>query len=255
MTEGPTLLVFADSLAFHGPADPMPSDDPRLWPNVAAAELGGRARMFAGFGWTARDAFWSLTGDPNVWTVLPEMDVLVLAVGSMDTLPSPLPSYLRGGLRYLRPDRLRRWARKRYLGALPWLARATGGRPVALPPHLTVRYLDECVAAVRALRPDFPIVAILPPTHRAPAYGNVHTGYAPAHAAIKAWGERTGIPLVDLYELTAEHVRSGQGNPDGMHWGWAGHAAVGHAMAERIRKLLGRDDFRPCAGDPAERKT
>src|SRR5579883_436941 len=129
MSHGPRLLIFADSLAFHGPASAMPANDPRLWPNVAAAALAGRVELFAGFGWTARDAWWSLIGDPTVWSVLPDVDVLVLAVGSMDTMPSPLPTYLRTGLRYLRPDWLRRWARRAYLAAQPVLAQVLGGRP------------------------------------------------------------------------------------------------------------------------------
>ena len=255
MADGPTLLVFADSLAFHGPVGPMPADEPALWPNVAAAELGGRARLFAGAGWTARDAWWALTGDPNVWPVLPQADLLVLAVGSMDTLPSPLPSYLRGGLRYLRPDGLRRWARGRYLAALPALAKLTDGRPVALPPKLTVRYLGQCVDAVRTLRPELPVVAILPAVHRAATYGYVHSGYRAGAAAIREWGRRRDIPLLDLAELTGKHVRTGESNPDGMHWGWAGHAAVGAALAETAGKLIASANVRRCPDDLAEQET
>lgn len=231
------MLVFADSLAFHGPAKPEPADEPRLWPNVAAAALGGQARLFAGFGWTARDAWWSLTGDPNVWAIMPEVDVVVLAVGCMDTLPSPLPTYLRLGLRYLRPDGLRRRARDGYLAAQPVLARLFRGRPVVLPAKVTVRYLDKCLHGVRSLRPDLPVVGVLPGVHRARDYGFVHTGRAPAVAAISAWGERRGVPLLDLAALTGDHVRAGEGNPDGMHWGWAGHAAVGHALAKTVTEL------------------
>jgi hypothetical protein len=231
---GPTVLVFADSLAFHGPVDPMPADDPRLWPNIVAARLGGRALLFAGAGWTAREAWWALAGDPNVWASLPKIDALVLAVGSMDTLPSPLPTYLRTGIRYLRPDRLRRLARQGYGKAQPVLAKALGGQPVALPPALTVRYLDNTLNAIRSLRPDLPAVAILPATHRAPAYGYVHTGYRPAAAAIGAWGASRDVPLLDLAALTRDHVFRGDGNPDGMHWGWAGHARVGEAMADLV---------------------
>ena len=52
---GPTLLFLADSLAFHGPERAEPADDPRLWPNVAAAALGGRAELVAGIGlWRRR---------------------------------------------------------------------------------------------------------------------------------------------------------------------------------------------------------
>lgn len=239
MTDHPLLLVFADSLAFHGPTGPMPSDDPRLWPNVAAAALGGRALLFAGAGWTARDAWWALVGDPNVWATLPRIDAVVLAVGSMDTLPSPLPTYLRTGLRYVRPDRLRRWARSAYGRVQPVLSRLTGGRPVALPPALTVRYLDDCVNALHALRPDLPVYGILPATHRAKAYGYVHTGHGPATRAIAAWGHRRDIPQLDLTALTSAHVLGGHGNPDGMHWGWAAHATVGEAFAKLVANVPG----------------
>ena len=236
----PTLLTFGDSLSFHGPDGPYPADDERLWPNLAATAVGGRAELVAGLGWTARDAFWSLAGDPRVWSLLPKADVLVLAVGSMDTLPSPLPTYLREGLRYLRPDPLRRFVRARYLAAQPWLARATRGRPVALPPVLTVRYLDRMLGSIRALRPDLPAIGVLPPVHRAASYGLVHTGRTDAIQAIRAWGRRAGVPLLDLAELTGEHVLSGRGNPDGIHWGWEAHALVGAALADVVAPLVSR---------------
>lgn len=234
----PTLLTFGDSLSFHGPDGPLPADDARLWPNLAAAALGGRTELFAGFGWTARDAFWALAGDPRVWSLLPKVDVLVLAVGSMDTLPSPLPTYLREGLRYLRPDALRRFVRDRYLAAQPWLAKATRGRPVALPATLTVRYLDRTLTSIRALRPDLPCVGVLPPVHRAASYGLVHTGRTDATRVIRAWGDRAGVPLLDLADLVGEHVLSGRGNPDGIHWGWEAHERVGKALADVVGPLL-----------------
>lgn len=236
----PTLLMFGDSLSFHGPDGPCPADEPRLWPNLAAAALGGSTELFAGFGWTARDAFWALAGDPRVWATLPKADVLVLAVGSMDTLPSPLPTYLREGLRYVRPDAVRRWVRERYLSAQPLLAKVTGGRPVALPPALTVHYLDRILGSIRALRPDLPAVGVLPPVHRARSYGHVHTGREPAAARIRAWGERAGVPLLDLADLVGAHVVGGHGNPDGIHWGWEGHELVGKALAEAAGTLLRR---------------
>ncbi|MEV4317884.1 diglucosylglycerate octanoyltransferase [Actinocrispum sp. NPDC049592] len=233
-----TLLFFGDSLSFHGPDGPMPADDSRLWPNVAASLLDGHTELVAGFGWTARDAYWSLVGDPRVWTLLPKADVLVLGVGSMDTLPSPLPTYLRQGLRYLRPDGLRRWARDQYKAAQPWLSRVMGGRPVALPPALTVRYLDLVLTSIRALRPDLPAVAVLPPVHRAPSYAGVHTGRVPGAAAIRAWGEQAGVPLLDLADLVGDHVLGGHGNIDGMHWGWDGHKIVGHALAALVEQTI-----------------
>ncbi|SFP98570.1 GDSL-like Lipase/Acylhydrolase family protein [Amycolatopsis arida] len=240
----PRLLVFGDSLSFHGPDGPHRADEPRLWPNVAATALGGTADVVAQIGWTARDMWWALINDPRVWAELHRADVVVLAVGSMDTLPSPLPTYLRTGLRYLRPDRLRRVARRAYLAAQPRLAVALRGRPTVLPARLTVRYLDTAVGALRTLRPTLPVVGWLPSVHQAPSYGYVHTAHPAATAAVAAWGRGVGVPLLDLPAVVGEHVRGGRGNPDGMHWGWAGHAAVGAAMAELIGPLL------PAADDP-----
>ncbi|HKS45961.1 MAG TPA: diglucosylglycerate octanoyltransferase [Amycolatopsis sp.] len=234
----PRLLVFGDSLSFHGPAGPCAADEPRLWGNVAAAALGGNADLVAGFGWTARDLWWSLIGDPRVWADLRDVDAVVLAVGSMDPLPSPLPTYLRTGLRYLRPPWLRRAARKAYLAAQPRLVVALRGRPVALPKKLTVHYLGKSVYALRVLRPDLPIVAILPSVHRAPSYRSVYPGRDATAAAIAGWAGQAGVPLLDLSAVVGEHVLGGRGNPDGMHWGWEGHTAVGKAMAALIGPLL-----------------
>lgn len=234
----PRLLVFSDSLSFHGPDGPRAADDDRLWPNVAATMLGGTTDLVAGVGWTARDAWWSMIGDPRVWADLRKADAVVLAVGSMDTLPSPLPTYLRTGLRYLRPDGLRRAVRKAYQAAQPRLAIALRGRPTVLPARLTVHYLDTAVGALRILRDDLPIVGVLPPVHRAASYGFVHTGRDRAAAAIAAWGRRADVPLVDLAAVVGDHVLSGRGNPDGMHWGWEGHELVGAAMAKTLGPLL-----------------
>ncbi|WP_328611812.1 GDSL-type esterase/lipase family protein [Amycolatopsis sp. NBC_00345] len=234
----PHLLVFGDSLSFHGPEGPCPADEPRLWPNVAAADLGGRADLVAGIGWTARDVWWSLTGDPRVWADLHHVDAVVLAIGSMDTLPSPLPTYLRTGLRYLRPDGVRRVVRGAYLAAQPKLSVALRGRPAVLPAKLTVDYLDQAVAALRALRPELPVFGMLPSVHRAAAYGGVHTARPGAAAAMASWAARADVPLLDLAGVVGEHVLSGAGNPDGMHWGWAGHAAVGAAMAKLMAPAL-----------------
>lgn len=237
-TTAPRILVLGDSLSFHGPDSGYPADEPRLWPNVCARDIDGEAVLFAGFGWTARDAWWALIGDPQLWAELHRADVVVLAVGSMDTLPSPLPTYLRTGLRYLRPDGLRRFARGAYRRAQPALARLTRGRPAVLPSRLTVRYLDTAVGALRVLRSELPIVGWLPSVHRSADYGRVHSERAATAARLDAWAERTGVPMLDVAAVVGEHVLGGHGNPDGMHWGWDGHAAVGHAMAERIAAML-----------------
>lgn len=236
------LLVFGDSQSFHGPERAEPADDPRLWPNVAAAALGGRAELVAGIGWTARHAWHALTHDPRVWSLLPQVDALVFGIGGMDTLPSPLPTALRELIPVLRPDGLRRRVRDGYLRAQPRLARAfaalPGGGPVALPPHLTVRYLERCRKAIGVVRPGIPVVATLPAVHRAAVYGPVHPGRAAAVRATSAWAGAAGVSLLDLRALVGEHVLGGHGNPDGMHWGWDGHAAVGRACADLLRPRL-----------------
>ncbi|MFF0145013.1 GDSL-like lipase/acylhydrolase family protein [Amycolatopsis sulphurea] len=236
---GPHLLVFGDSLCFHGPEGPCAADEPRLWPNVTANALSGRADLVAGIGWTARDLWWSLTGDPRVWADLHRVDAVVLAVGSMDTLPSPLPTYLRQGLRYVRPERVRHVIRGAYLAAQPKLSIALRGRPRVLPAHLTVSFLDQSIEALRALRPELPVFGMVPSVHRADAYGRVHTGRAAAVASLTSWAAQREVPLVDTPGAIGEHVLSGAGNPDGMHWGWAGHEVFGTAMAKLIAPYVG----------------
>ena len=44
-----------------------------------------------------------------------------------------------------------------------------------------------------------------------------------------ALGQESGVPMIELGELTTGLVRSGWGNPDGMYWDWEGHPAFGPA--------------------------
>jgi lysophospholipase L1-like esterase len=229
------VVVVADSLSFHGPERPELLTEPRLYPNVLAGLLGKDTRVVARLGWTARDAWWALTKDPYVYSVLlPGADVVVLAVGSMDQLPAALPTYLRTGLDYLRPGPLRRAAKRTYHRANPHLVRVANGRLRALPQRATDHYLTRCVTAVRALKPDTMVVGIVPPPFDAPFYGRVTTTHEPAVRAAKAWGAEHGVPLADLDAVIRPHLDAGTLNPDGMHWSWAAHADVGRALADLI---------------------
>ena len=67
----PTLLVFADSLSYYGPTGGLPSDDPRIWPNIVAAQLGWDVELIGRIGWTCRDVWWAATQDPRAWAALP----------------------------------------------------------------------------------------------------------------------------------------------------------------------------------------
>ena len=107
-----------------------------------------------------------------------------------------------------------------------------------LPPAQTVRFLERIRRAVLTIRPGIPVVAVLPPVHRAAVYGGVHPGRRSAERATKDWAGSTDVALLDLRALVSEHVLSGQGNPDGMHWGWSGHRLVGAACARLLRPAL-----------------
>jgi hypothetical protein len=88
------------------------------------------------------------------------------------------------------------------------------------------------------------VVAALPPVHRAAIYGGVHPGRPAAERATREWAGCHDVALLDLRALVAEHVLAGEGNPDGMHWGWSAHAAVGAACAEVLRPLLTAQESR-----------
>ena len=230
------VLVFADSLSFHGPDSPHPPSDPRLYPNVMADALGPgvRADVVARLGWTARDAWWALTKDPRVWgEFVPRADALVLGVGQMDHLPAAMPTWLREGIPYVRPGALRRQVRRAYQTASPWVIRATDGRMRQLPQVATDRYLARIVEGVRHYRPGIPVVLVGPSPHAAPAYPS-HRNHDPAVDAARRWSLQHNVGLVELDPIVEPSLLAGTGNPDGMHWGWDVHQAMGAALAGQI---------------------
>jgi hypothetical protein len=91
---------------------------------------------------------------------------------------------------------------------------------------------------VLTIRPGTPVVAMVPPPHRAASYAGVHPGRPAAERAVRVWAAAHGVGLLDLPALVGEHVLGGHGNPDGMHWGWAAHAVVGGACAALLREAL-----------------
>ncbi len=234
-TGRPVLLVIADSLSYFGPKGGLPADHPRIWPNLVGAELDWDVELVGRIGWTCRDAYWALIGDPRVWAAVPRAGAVVFAVGGMDSLPSPLPTALRELIRYVRPPVLRRGVRATYNWLQPKLSKL--GRPVALPPKVSVDYLEQSREALAHLRPGLPIVAVLPSVHNCDAYGRVHSGRPRAVQALQAWSARTSVPLVDLGEAVRDNIFSGEANPDGIHWGWAGHTAVANAMVKALQEV------------------
>ncbi|MFQ6396758.1 diglucosylglycerate octanoyltransferase [Nocardia sp. KC 131] len=234
-TGRPVLLVIADSLSYFGPKGGLAADHPQIWPNLVGAELDWDVELVGRIGWTCRDGYWALIGDPRVWAAVPRAGAVVFAVGGMDTLPSPLPTALRELIRYVRPPALRRMVRGTYTWLQPKLSRL--GRPVALPPKVSVDYLEQSREALAHLRPELPVVAVLPSVHNCTAYGRVHSGRERAVRALRKWSAESSVPLVDLGEAVRDNIFSGEANPDGIHWGWAGHTAVANAMVKTLQEV------------------
>jgi hypothetical protein len=221
------LLVFADSLAYYGPQGGLPADDPRIWPNIVASEIGWDLELIGRIGWTCRDVWWAATQDPRSWAAIPRAGAVIFATSGMDSLPSPLPTALRESIRYVRPPWLRRWIRDGYGWLQPRLSAVA--RP-ALPPRLSVEYLEMTRGAIDFNRPGIPMVASLPSVHIADTYGRAHRGRPGTVAAISEWALRHGMPLVDLKEAVEPHILGGGGNPDGIHWNFEAHRAVAEVM-------------------------
>ena len=54
--------------------------------------------------------------------------------------------------------------------------------------------------------------------------------------AITEWADQHGVPLVDLKAAGAEHIMSGRGNPDGIHWNFEAHQAVAELMLKGLQE-------------------
>src|ERR1700739_424045 len=227
----PTLLVFADSLAYYGPTGGLPVDDPLIWTNIVASQLDLDGELICRIGWTCRDIWWAATQAPRAWAALPRAGAVIFATGGMDSLPSVLPTALRELIRYLRPPWLRRWVRDGYAWVQPRLSPVARS---ALPPHLSAEYLEQTRGAIDFNRPGIPIVASLPSVHIAETYGKAHHGRAGTVGAIAQLAQQHDIPLVDLKSAVAEHVMGGRGNPDGIHWNFEAHQAVAELMLKGL---------------------
>jgi hypothetical protein len=238
------ILVLSDSLAFHGPGMGELTTEARLWPNVLAAALSRpeqpcQATIFGRRGWTARDAWFALTRDPYLYSVLlPRADVVVLAVGGMDYLPTILPAHLREGIRLLRPPLLRTAATALFRRAQPVGSVLLRGRWRTLPQSLTDHYLSRCVAGIRYFHPRIRVIGVVPPPHDAPSYGRVRAGHQPAVGAALAWGRQASVDLLRLDQWVQPFLGTPGMNVDGLHWGWDCHRAVGEQAGRQLGGLL-----------------
>ena len=223
------LLVIGDSLAFHGPERAERPSDSRLYPRVAGRLLGADVDLVARQGWTARDGWWALTKDPVVWgEYLSRADYLLIGVGGMDQLPTPVPTWLRESIPYIRQGRVRRAARDALRASTPPLVRAVGGPFRTLPQPATDRYLSRTVQGARMMRPDLPIALLSPAPWTGDYYPSTRA-HAPAVEASRAWAAREGVAYVDIEPIVGPRLATC--NPDGLHWSWEVHALVGEQVA------------------------
>lgn len=234
------LFVVGDSLAFHGPAAMDAPFHAGLYPQVCAARLAETTGdavdvdLLARQGWTARDAWWGLTKDPQSFgRYVHRAQWLVLGIGGMDHLPAAVPTWVRESIPYVRTGRIRRRVRSAYQAAAPPVIRWTGGRMRQLPQPMTDRYLTRIAQAVRLYRPSIPIALMGPGEHKSPLYPSDRPHQA-AVAAARRWCAQNDVAFVDPDPLVRPSLDDGSGNPDGMHWAWSAHAAVGTALAEAL---------------------
>ncbi len=233
---GRHLLVIGDSLAFHGPDRPYVLTDPRLFPNVAAENVGVDVEVdvVARLGWTARDAWWAVTKDPYVWgVVLPRADALVITVGGMDQLPAAIPTYLRDGIPYVRPAALRRRVRDAYRVLSPLAIRLSGGHLRQLPQRATDHYLGRIAQVVRHFNPDIPVVLVGPGVHQATDYPT-DRHHQPALLAARRWADKHQTGYLEIDDLIAPSLADGSANPDGIHYSWRSHQLIGEAIAQEL---------------------
>ena len=234
------LFVIGDSLAFHGPGAMDAPFHRDLYPQVCAARLAEAAGqpvdvdLLARQGWTARDAWWALTKDPQSFgRYIHRADWMVIGIGGMDHLPAAVPTWLRESIPYIRTGPARRRVRSAYQAAAPQVIRWTGGRLRQLPQPMTDRYLSRIVQAVRLYRPGIPIALLGPGEHKSPLYPSDRPHSAAVAAALR-WARVNGVAFVDPDPLVRPSLDDDTGNPDGMHWAWSAHAAVGTALADAL---------------------
>jgi len=226
------LLVFADSLAFHGPERAERPSTPELFPNICAHALGANVQvdLVARLGYTARDGWWALTKDPVVWgTYLPRATAVVIAQGQYDQLPAAIPTWLRESIPFIRPGSVRRQVRQAYLRVSPTLIRATGARMTQLSPVVTNHYLTRMVEGIRYMRPGLPIVRLLAAPYESGLYPSNRPHIAAA-AAGRNWCDQMSVIAVDTDPLVTRKTD----NPDGLHFGWDSHRLIGEATAAAL---------------------
>lgn len=249
----PRLVVLADSLSFHGPDGPLPLADPRLYPNLLAAQLprtsGSEAweiTVVAQAGWGVREAWLALQRDVHLQQqVLDGADAVVLGLGSSDSLSTGVPRPLMATLHFLRPTPLRRRVRRAIDRNHHHLVRITGARVRYTPVTVYRHGWRKTIEALRLFAPDAALCAVTPAIHDGRYYAHRHPFHERFEAETRALGAALDVPLADLPSALRPHLAGF--NPDGIHWSFPAHAAVAEAMAAQLLpQLRARQDRAPA---------
>lgn len=237
------LVVLGDSLAFHGPEGPVPLADERLYPNHLRrrlSEVTGDAwtcTVVARAGWGMREIWLALQRDVHLQQeVLVGADAVVMAAGSVDTLPVGVPRGLLATLPFVRPTPLRRRLRRWIDAVHPDLVRATNARLRYTPRSVYRHAWPKSVDAVRLFTRDAPLCAVLPAVHLGDYYAGSRRHHPEVRRVTAALAAERGVPLVDLATLGEPYLD--RMNPDGLHWSWEQHEAVADAMADVLLDAL-----------------
>lgn len=246
MTEPLRLVVVADSTSFIDGTGPQLPDTPHLYPQVVARRLAEELdrtvdlQVLSRAGRTVRDA-WDVVGKDRhaQFEVLAHADAVILGVGSFDHAPGGVPAWVGAVTPFLRPDSLRRRARRLTHAAYPVIVRATDGRLRRTPAREFERLFELLCSQVRGLTRGAPTVVLGPTSHRSAYYGHRHPGHADGQALQFSVADRHGMATLAVWPLVEPHAD--RLNPDGIHWPATAHQAVGEAAAEALlAQLTGR---------------
>lgn len=239
------LVVVADSTAFTGPTGPLLPDDPSLYPRVAAAAIEdatGRAvalNVLAHPGAGVRGTYYDVTKNRHtMFEMLMRADAVVLGIGSFDHAPVGVPPLFEAMVPFVMPRSARRVVRRVLRGAHPIGARLTASRLTRVPAAEFARLYDRILFEVRALSWGAPGVAIGPTSHRSAYYGHRHPQHAARSRMQADLAREHGYAVVESWPHVEPWIE--KLNPDGIHWPFESHAAIGAAVAAAlVRQITG----------------
>ncbi len=240
------MVVLGDSTCFIDGEGPRLPGDPGVWPTLLAKQLGSRlgrevtTTVIARPGLTVVDAWDLVAKDQHVqFEVLLGADAVVLSVGSFDHAPWGMPAVVKAVVPHLRPDGLRRRARRALHATYPWVVRATGGRYTRTPEATFDLRWDQLLLQVRGLANRAAMAALGPTSHRSPYYGDRHPRHADRERRQGELAAAHHVPYLPTWPLVEPHAD--RLNADGIHWPREAHEAVAEALVPVLSgQLMGQ---------------